>query len=492
MSVRVRYAPSPTGLQHIGGLRTALFNYFFARSQGGRFILRVEDTDQERFTPEALEDIYRTFDWLGIQEDEGPRNGGSYGPYIQSERKGLYQQYAQQLIDTGCAYHCFCTSERLEQLRHEQTQTKQGAQGYDRHCRSLSPQMVQERLERGETSVIRFKIPLEGDTIVEDLVLGPVRRKNEDISPDPVLLKSDGFPTYHLANVVDDHLMGISHILRAQEWIPSGPLHVLLYNAFGWEPPVYVHLPMVMGKDGQKLSKRHGSTAVAEFRRLGYLPEALMNYISLLGWSLDDSREFFSRQDLEALFDITRINKSPAVFDYKKLEWFNGQYIRELDGESLERMVIPYLQEACLVEDPISEGEKTILHGAIPLAQERLRLLSDAPDVLGFLFRDELSFDPLMLVPKGLDAAQTKEVLEAVQPKLESIFSGEGTEEGEDLLHRLAEDLGKKVGQVMMPIRIAVTGTKASPPLIPSLHLLGQKKTEERIARAIILLEQIA
>ncbi|HOV64609.1 MAG TPA: glutamate--tRNA ligase, partial [Spirochaetia bacterium] len=298
MNVRVRYAPSPTGLQHIGGIRTALFNYFFARANGGKFILRIEDTDQERYYDEALQDLYETFDWLGIHWDEGPDVGGPFGPYVQSERVELYREYAQKLVDAGKAYYCYCTPERLERIRKIQTANKMPP-GYDRHCRSLTDKEIAEYKAQGLKPVIRLAIPLEGSTRFHDELLGDIERENKDVNPDPVLLKSDGFPTYHLANVIDDHLMQITHIMRAQEWIPSGPLHILLYQAFGWEPPKYCHLPMVMGNDGQKLSKRHGATSVREFRKAGYLPEAIINYISLIGWSYDETREFFSKEELE-------------------------------------------------------------------------------------------------------------------------------------------------------------------------------------------------
>lgn len=254
MEVKVRYAPSPTGLQHIGGVRTALFNYFFAKSQGGKFILRVEDTDQERYSEESLKDLYDTLEWLNIKWDEGPIVGGPNGPYIQSERFELYQKYAKELVASGHAYYCYCSEERLNNVRAEQKANKSSQQGYDRHCRSLSEEERLEKEKQGIKPVIRLKVPMEGKTTFNDVLMGDITRKNKDISPDPILLKGDGFPTYHLANVIDDHLMGITHIMRAQEWIPSGPLHVILYEAFGWEPPKYCHLPMVMGKDGQKLS----------------------------------------------------------------------------------------------------------------------------------------------------------------------------------------------------------------------------------------------
>ncbi len=483
MEVRVRYAPSPTGLQHIGGIRTALFNYFFARSEGGTFILRVEDTDRERFHEDALEDLYNTLDWLGIEWDEGPGKGGPYGPYVQSERFELYRTHALQLVEEGAAYHCFCTPERLKTVREQQKKEKK-ALGYDRHCRNLSEGEVKERLARGDSSVIRFKVPLEGKTTFSDVLIGKVTRKNKDVSPDPILLKSDGFPTYHLANVIDDHFMKISHILRAQEWIPSGALHVLLYEAFGWKPPVYCHLPMVMGKDGQKLSKRHGSTSVVEFRNKGYLPEAIVNYVSLLGWSYDDKREFFTREELEKLFSLEKINKAPGVFDYKKLEWFNGQYIRKKTLPELEEMVLPYLVRDRLVEDPPTVEEQQKLKTMMPLMVERLHFLSDISALSAFLFKETVDYPVETLIPKKMDAAGTLGVLEAVKPILRTLEENDEAET-EHRFRAAAEERGIKLGAVLMPLRVAVTGSTVSPPIIGSIKLLGIEKTLDRVERAI-------
>ncbi len=277
--------------------------------------------------PEALQDIYDTYRWLGFGWDEGPDVGGPKGPYVQSERTTIYQEHAERLVAGGHAYRCWCSPERLEKMRETQAAAK-GQQGYDRHCRTLSEAERAAAAASGAKPVIRLAVPADGTTIGHDRLLGEVTWKNADINPDPVLLKSDGFPTYHLANVVDDHLMEITDIMRAQEWLPSMPLHLLLYQAFGWEPPRFCHLPMVLGKDGQKLSKRHGATSVREFRRQGYLPDALVNYLALVGWSYDDAREIFSLADLERLFDATKLNKAAAVFDYQKLDWFNGTYLR--------------------------------------------------------------------------------------------------------------------------------------------------------------------
>lgn len=476
MSVRVRYAPSPTGLQHIGGVRTALFNYFFARSRGGTFILRVEDTDRERFHEEALEDLYETLKWLGIAWDEGP--------YIQSERFDIYREYARNLVDAGDAYYCFCSSERLEQLREEQQKVKASRVGYDGLCRSLSLQEAERRIAAGEKPVVRFKVPEEGSTAFEDVLLGTVKRKNRDIPPDPVILKSDGFPTYHLANVVDDHLMGITHILRAQEWIPSGALHMLLYQAFGWEPPVYCHLPMVMGKDGQKLSKRHGATAVREFRKAGYLPEAVLNYITLIGWSYDGSREFFTRQELEELFSLEKINKAPGVFDYKKLEWFNGQYIRMMEDGELQKRMIPFLAKDGLISDPPKEAELKLLEQMLPLVKERMKFIGDAAEICSFAFRDPGDYDTELLVPKKMDKTGTLRALVLGRGLIE-LMETMDDEAVEERFREEAEQGEFKLGQLLSPVRVAVTGSTVSPPLFGSIRLLGVDKALERIDRAI-------
>lgn len=489
MSVRVRYAPSPTGLQHIGGVRTALFNYFFAKSQGGKFILRVEDTDRERYSKESLQDLYETFKWLGIDWDEGPDKGGDYGPYIQSERINIYQEYAQRLVEEGKAYKCYCSSERLEALRAEQQKDKKSQQGYDRHCRNLSKSEQDEFESRSIKPVIRFKLPLEGKTVFSDVLLGDVKRKNTDISPDPVLLKSDGYPTYHLANVIDDHFMKISHIMRAQEWLPSGSLHVLLYEAFGWTPPKYCHLPMVMGKDGQKLSKRHGSTSLKDFITKGYLPEALINYVSLVGWSYDDSREFFTKQDLEKLFTLEKLNKAPGVFDYKKLDWFNGQYIRMLSDKDLKLKIIPFLHDAKVTENPPTEKQNAMLDNLIPIVKERLKLLSDIVPMTAFLFSDILDYPAQELIPKKRNAEETVEILQKGKAIIEKMNKLDD-EQLEKEFRILSETSTFKLGDLLAPLRVAVTGSRISPPLFASIRLLGLEKAITRIEKATVKLSK--
>lgn len=486
MEVRVRYAPSPTGLQHIGGVRTALFNYFFAKSSGGKFILRVEDTDRERYSDESLQDLYDTLDWLGVKWDEGPVVGGPYGPYIQSERTAIYQEYAKKLVDMGKAYYCYCTSERLERLREKQIAEKSPVQGYDGHCRDLTDEQRKELEAQGFKPVIRLKVPREGSTTFHDVLMGDITRENKDVSPDPVLLKSDGFPTYHLANVIDDHLMGITHIMRAQEWIPSGPLHVLLYEAFGWEVPTYCHLPMVMGSDGHKLSKRHGSTSVRDFRAKGYLPEALLNYVSLVGWSYDGEKEFFTREELEKCFSLEKINKAPGVFDYQKLDWFNAQYIRQKSDKELADLLMPYLKQAGRLDD---SGYDRLL-AFVPGVRDRLTLLSDIVAMTDFL-EDHGEPNAAILIPKKMDAASSLSSLKAVYELVKGdLAKGRTDDELQNDLCELAQRLGIKNAGVFNPLRAAVTGLQVSPPPFSCIHLLGEEESYRRIERAIEVLER--
>lgn len=489
MQVRVRYAPSPTGLQHVGSVRTALVNYLFARANGGVFILRLEDTDRTRSSDEYVKNLYDTFKWLGFYWDEGPDVGGPYAPYVQSERFPLYLERAKELVDAGMAYYCFCGEERLATMRAEQEDSATSDMGYDRHCRNISSKEAAARVAAGEKAVIRLKIPLEGTTKFHDALLGDIEWKNEDISPDPVILKSDGFPTYHLANVVDDHLMRITHVLRAQEWIPSAPLHMIMYSAFGWEPPELVHLPMVLGPDGHKLSKRHGATAVDEFRKAGYLPEALINYVSHLGCSFEEGRDIFPLKDLERLFKIERLNKAPATFDYQKLEWYNGQYIRMTADENLRDLVMPYLKQAGLVADEPDDAAAALVLGAMPLVKERLRFLSDAPIMMRYLFEEPPLPPTAEFVPKKLDKARAAELLAAAGALLPScdltdIAATEAKYRAE------AERLGAKFGDLMMPLRVAVTGSRVSPPLFESIRLIGIPKAIARVGSALESLKE--
>ncbi|MDR1100463.1 MAG: glutamate--tRNA ligase [Treponema sp.] len=490
--VRDRYAPSPTGLQHIGGIRTALFNYLFARSKGGRFILRLEDTDRTRFDPEFVQNLYDTFDWLGIRWDEGPNTGGPAGPYIQSERTSLYTQYAEELLGKGQAYRCFCSAARLEEVRQEREAAHSGESGYDRRCRDISPEESARRAGAGEAFTIRLKIPLGENTRFHDYLLGDIEWKNDDINPDPVLLKSDGFPTYHLANVVDDHLMGISHILRAQEWLASTPLHVILYRAFGWEHPEFCHLPMVMGPDGKKLSKRHGATSIDEFRRQGYLPEALLNYVALLGCSWEEGKDLYTVGELEERFSLDKLNKAPGVFDYKKLEWYNGQYIRQKSDADLAALALPWAVAEGLFgtgapgTEPGAE-EGALFTAAMPLVKERLVLLSEVPQKLAYLFAEPPMPEAAEFFPKKADLSQTTALLKMGRELVEPL-AALSDEEAENLIKTCAEKAGVKLGDLLMPLRVAITGARISPPLFGSLRLLGARRSLERVDRALAAL----
>lgn len=495
--VRVRYAPSPTGLQHIGGVRTALFNYFFARANGGKFILRIEDTDQARYDAAYEKNLYDTLDWLGLHWDEGGTHGGEFAPYVQSQRSELYRKYADELVKRGAAYYCFCDEERLERIRKIQTVNKMPP-GYDRHCRGLSAEETEKNLAEGKPYVIRFAMPLEGTTVFDDMLLGRIEWKNEEVNPDQILLKSDGFPTYHLANIVDDHLMGITHVLRAQEWIPSTPIHIALYKALDWEPPRYCHLPMVMGGDGQKLSKRHGSASCNDFRNNGYLKEALINYVAMLGCSYEEGRDMFSLEELARLFKPEHINKSPAVFDYKKLEWFNGQYIRLKTDSELFDLVWPFLANAGLFGDTSEKNaaagllfadetaaqptdeQRALLMRTMPLIKERLKFLTDAPAMVGFFFAEPKPLPQEQIIPKRLDAEKTRVVLEHAHDILPQIANME-EHDASELFRAEATSLGVKLGDFMMPVRMAVTGSRISPPLVGSIQILGIEKAQQRI-----------
>jgi glutamyl-tRNA synthetase len=480
MNIRDRYAPSPTGLQHIGGIRTALFNYLFARSKGGKFILRLEDTDRTRSEDCYVQNLFDTFDWLGIKWDEGPDIGGPFAPYVQSERSDLYKNAAQQLLEKGKAYYCFCSAERLEKLR------EGSFSGYDRFCRKLDPQ---EALKRAgsEACTFRLKILLGETTRFYDHLLGDIEWKNDDINPDPVLLKSDGFPTYHLANIVDDHFMEITHVMRAQEWLSSTPLHVILYQSLGWTPPEFCHLPMVMGQDGKKLSKRHGATSIDEFRRQGYLPEALINYVALLGASYEEGRDIFSTAELAERFNLEKLNKAPAIFDYKKLEWYNGQYIRMKSDDELAGLCLPYAIAADLFGNKAgpSEDQYRKFLAAIPLVRERLVFLSETPEKITYLFTEPPLPAVEEFIPKKSDIAGTIKLLRLGLEMTKPLVDALDDEQADKILKNEAERNQVKPGDIMMPLRVAITGSRISPPLFGSLRILGLEDSERRIKNAI-------
>lgn len=474
--VVTRFAPSPTGFMHVGNLRTALYAYLIARANGGKFILRIEDTDQERFVDGAIELIYKTLKDAGIEYDEGPDIGGPSAPYVQSQRKEIYKKYAEMLVEKGGAYYCFCTKERLENLKNEE-----GAFEYDRHCRNLSKEEVEKKLKNGVPYVIRQKMPTEGETCFDDLVFGHVSVKNQELQ-DIILLKSDGLPTYNFAHVVDDHLMGVTHVVRGSEYIASSPKHVLLYDAFGWERPKYVHLPLLMGKneDGSfsKLSKRHGAVSFQDLTDEGYLPQAIINYIAFLGWkSKQTTEEFFSLDELKKLFKIEEINKSPSVFDYEKLNWFNKAYISNMPFEEFKTLAQKYLPNQL-------KGEKQ--DKILSLIKPRIEKLADIEEVTQ-IFIHSRGFDAALFENKKnkTSAEQAKQILPVVQECLQSQenFSNDALFTS---LSKLAEQLNIKVGALMWIVRIALTFTQATPGgATEILEVLGKDESLKRIEAAI-------
>ena len=486
LQIRVRFAPSPTGEPHVGNIRTAIFNWLFARHSQGTFIIRVEDTDQARVVEGATEDLLESLRWLGVDWDEGPVAGGQYGPYFQSQRLDHYQQAADYLVGAGNAYHCYCSPERLEEMRKEQTRQKQPT-GYDKRCRNLAED---ERVElaRGDvTPVVRFKMPLDGTTEFRDLIRDSVSFENRLID-DFVMLKSDGFPTYHLANVVDDHLMEISHVLRAEEWLPSTPRHLQMYSALGWEPPLYAHLPIILAPDKSKLSKRHGATSVLEYRRMGYLPAAMTNFLTLLGWSLDDKTEVMSDQELVGSFTIDRVGKSGAVFSSEKLEWMNGVYMRQMSHEELADALLDYWG-AFPPEELDQTPDRDFLQRMVPLIQERMKVLADAAPLIAFFFKDEIEYDGQELVQKGMDAAGARRGLEASLQRLSDLpdFDAGSIEAA---LRPLADELNVKTGALFGSLRVATTGQRVAPPLFQTMEVLGRDRTLSAVSGAIQKLDR--
>ncbi|MEX0751084.1 MAG: glutamate--tRNA ligase [Dehalococcoidia bacterium] len=487
MPSRTRYAPSPTGVPHVGNLRTALFDYLLARHDGGQFILRIEDTDQARLAPEAVQGLQDSLTWLGIDWDEGPGRGGPYAPYVQSERLHLYRPAADKLLAGGDAYKCWCSSARLEALRAEQTRLKQPPR-YDRRCREESGRQAARREAEadGRNCVVRFKTPLSGEVTVHDAIHGETTFDLATLD-DFVILKSDGFPTYHLAYIVDDEAMRITHVLRGDEWLASAPRHMLIYRALGIHPPVIAHLPRVLGPDGARLSKRYGATSVFEYRDQGYLPEAVFNFLGLTGWSLDDKTEIISKEDFIKHFTLDRVVKNPAIFNVEKLTWMNGVYIREMPGERLVDVLVERL-EGDLPSSVSRPIDRTLVARIAPLIRERIKLLSEAVDYCDFFFTDDLSYtrEELLGKPYRDRPGDARDALSAVIERTQSI---DWTHDAlEQVLRELAESLGTKPGDLFSLVRVAVTGKRVTPPLFESMEILGKERCLARLQHAIQLL----
>ncbi len=486
-AARTRFAPSPTGFQHIGGYRTALFSWLLARHTGGQFLLRIEDTDTARTVPGAVDAVIEGFKWLGLEIDEGPEVGGPFGPYFQTQRRDLYLIYAEQLIAGGHAYRCFCTPERLQRVREEQRARSEPPR-YDRHCRYLTPSEIAAQLDEGQSYVVRLAAPTSGKTVVKDALRTEIVFENASLD-DAVLLKSNGLPTYHLANVIDDHLMLITHVLRAEEWIPSAPLHAITYQALGWEPPIFAHVPDVLApQGGKKLSKRFGAIPLLEYRERGYLPAAILNYMALLGWSYDDKSNTLSREQLIEAFDLDRVGVAPARYDEERLLWFNGYYIRQLAPEELTGHVLPFMErveaEGGLPDSVARPLDRAYTARVLQLEQERMKTLADAPAMTSFFFVNALSYEPQTLIAKHMDAERTLDGLRRSHATLAALTGWEAAEM-EARLRELVAELGLKPVQLFTSLRVAVTGRTVSPPLFETMETLGRATSMARIEQAI-------
>ena len=480
--VRTRFAPSPTGFMHMGGVRTALYNYLYAKKNGGKFILRIEDTDQERFVEGAVDVIYDTLRECGMNWDEGPDIGGDYGPYVQSDRKSLYLPYARQLIEKGAAYYCFCTKEELDERR-AAAEGRGEVFKYDKHCLNLSKEEIEAKLAAGVPYVIRLNCPVTGTSEYDDVVFGHISFPNDTLD-DMVLIKADGMPTYNFANVVDDHLMGITHVMRGMEYLSSTPKYNLLYNAFGWEIPQYVHLTTVMRDAEHKLSKRDGDAYYSDFIAKGYLKEAIINYIALVGWNPGDDREFFTIDELIEAFDIHRLNNSPGIFDMNKLNWMNGHYIAQMDPEKYLEMATPWF-------DQVLAGKNIDYRRLAQLMQSRTDVFNHVPDMVRFL-AELPEFEPALYENKKqkstIDSA--KECLALCKPVLEGIENWTESEIHDRVMEAIAAS-GKKNGTVLWPLRIAISGLMSTPGgAFEIAYLLGKEETLRRLEHSMASLQQ--
>ncbi len=476
-NMRVRFAPSPTGYLHIGGLRTALYNYLLARHNGGTFVLRIEDTDRNRYVEGAVENLIETLKWSGLDYDEGPDKGGDYGPYMQSQRLNIYKEHTDRLISEKKAYYCFCTQERLVEVR-EKFQ-KEGLQPmYDKHCLNLSESEVNQKLAEGMPHVVRLNVEHGKEIFLKDEIRGDVTF-NSSIVDDQVLIKSDGYPTYHLANVVDDHLMKITHVIRGEEWLPSTPKHIILYDYFGWEKPAFAHLPLLLNPDKSKLSKRQGDVAVEDYRSKGYLKEALVNFVALLGWNFADDKEFYQMDELIEKFSLEGVNKAGAVFNLEKLNWLNAEHLRSKQLPELTALLREELKET-----KYSGGEYSdeFLGLVIEAMKERVSFIKEIPEKGFYLFEDPSEYDDATVKKRWkADSAEHLKVLAAEFSKL----NNPGKEDYENTLRQTAEKLGIGTGKLIHPVRLAVSGVGGGPGVFDILNIIGKEKTISRLNKAI-------
>ncbi len=482
--VRTRYAPSPTGKMHVGNLRTALYEFLIAKHEGGDFLLRIEDTDQERFVEGALDIIYKTMDKAGLHHDEGPDKDGGFGPYVQSERvkTGVYLEYAKQLVEKGEAYYCFCTKERLQQLHEDAAAKGEEATKYDKHCLSLTKEEVEAKLAAGEPYVIRQNNPVEGETSFDDVIFGTITVPNADLD-DMILIKSDGYPTYNFANVIDDHLMEITHVVRGNEYLSSAPKYNRLYQAFGWEIPEYVHCPIITDENHKKLAKRNGASSFEDLLELGFLPEAIVNFVALLGWSPSDDREIFSLQELIEAFDYSRINKAPAVFDLVKLRWMNSEYIKAMDNEKFYEYALPEIKKVITKDIDCKK--------IADLVKTRIEVFPDIAEKIDF-FEELPEYDIAMYTHKKMktNSENSLEVLNELLPRYEALedYSIEGIEKV--AMDYVAEKECKN-GLALWPLRTAVSGKQMTPGgAYEIMEILGKEESLKRIRKGIELLNE--
>lgn len=489
--IRTRFAPSPTGYVHMGSLRTALYDYLLAKQVGGDFVLRVEDTDKNREVSGAVENLLKSLKWAGIEPDEGvlldkegkPTEKGHFGPYTQSKRLDIYHKYAQQLVKEGYAYYCFCSSERLETLRQEQQANKQPTK-YDGRCLGLTVDEIEEKLSKKEPYVIRMKVPANQEIEFNDLIRGNVKFSTNEVD-DQVLMKSDGFPTYHLASIVDDHLMEISHVIRGEEWLSSTPKHILLYQFFGWKIPQFAHLPLLLNPDKSKLSKRQGDVAVEDYRAQGYLPNAIVNFVALLGWNPGGEQEIFSLDELVRIFDLGKVHKAGAVFNREKLDWMNAEYIKKLTEEEFTALALPYFQQNIATSlDGIDIAK------IMKMEQQRVKRLDEVGKELSFIFTDNLQYDSALLVWKKSDKETAVKNLGILSEELKKYEPSEwSAEKLQDNIIRFIKDSNLTNGEVLWPMRVALTGLEKSPTPFEVAAILGKEKSLDRIEKAIASLK---
>lgn len=480
--IRVRFAPSPTGFLHIGGLRTALFNWLFAKKNKGVFILRIEDTDRSRYVEKSVEAIIESLNWCGLNYDEGPEKEGDCGPYVQSQRLEIYKSHINELIQKEKAYYCFCTTERLAELKKQQAAQKV-APRYDQCCRSIPNNEAKSRIANGEPYVVRMKLPNDGSIVINDLIRGQVEFSYRNLD-DAVIMKTDGFPTYQLANVIDDHLMRISHVIRAEEWLPSTPKHIFLYQAFGWSLPHFAHLPLILSPKGGKLSKRDGSVSALDYRAAGYLPEAILNFIALLGWNPKTEQEFFTLEELISKFTLDKVNKSGAVFNVDKLNHINAKHIRALNSKDLEKLCRPFYDRAGWPQHKMSNLEKII-----KLVQERIVTLADAEPLTQFI-KEIKNYESDILIPKKgnrIDAIDSLKLSKSIYQEItEDEFVTENIKKN---ISNTIKEKGIKTGDILWPLRVALSGLEASPDVFEISDVLGKTESLKRIDLAISKLE---